>query len=80
MKTLRLIATALFVLIGILPSGASDYLTYLTSERGFAEVSQAEELFSSNGYYYILTSAEDNGLIVGVGAYEDKPGWASADS
>ena len=80
MKTLRLIATALFVLIGILPSEASDYLTYLTAERGFAEVSQAEDLFSSNGYYYILTSAEDNGLIVGVGAYEDKPGWASADS
>ncbi len=80
MKTLRFIAAIAIVLMGILPAAASDYLTYLTPERGYVEVTQTNDLAAGNSYYYILTSAEDNGLIVGIGAYEAKPGWASENS
>ena len=74
MKTLRFIAAIAIVLMGILPAAASDYLTYLTPERGYVEVTQTDDFAAGNSYYYILTSAEDNGLIVGIGAYEAKPG------
>ena len=80
MKALRHFAAIAIVLMGIMPATATDYLSFLTQERGYVEVTKTDDLASDNNYYYILTSAEDNGLIVGIGAYEAKPGWAKEDS
>ena len=66
-------------LISLIAAGA-DYTTLLTPERGFSEVTSLNELFQSDDSYYILTSAENLGLMVGVGACEVKPGWACEDS
>ncbi|MBR3093393.1 MAG: hypothetical protein IKG99_10310 [Bacteroidaceae bacterium] len=63
-----------------LAATAADYTTYLTAERGFTEVTSTEGIVASPDYYYILCSAENTGLIVGVGTYEAKPGWASEQS
>ncbi len=59
---------------------AADYTTYLTSERGFVEVTSAADLLPGTGYCYILAAAEDAGLVVGVGPFQDKPGWATAQT
>ena len=80
MKAFRFISITTFIIIGVLPISAFDYLTYLTPERGFVEVKQTKDIISDSNYYYILTSAEDNGLIVGIGDCENKPGWASTMS
>ena len=64
-------------LMATLPMQAADYTTLLTQTRGFTEVTNASALVASPDYYYILASAEDTGLLVGIGGYELKPGWAS---
>ena len=63
-----------------LAATAADYTTYLTAERGFTEVTSTDAIIASPDYYYILCSAENTDLIVGVGTYEGKPGWASENS
>ena len=55
---------------------AEDYTTYLTPERGFTEVTSTSDLLTGD-YYYVLASAENTEMIVSVGRYEAKPGWAS---
>ena len=59
---------------------ASDYTTFLNSGRGFTEVTSTDAIIASADYYYILTSAENSELIVGIGIYEAKPDWASMES
>lgn len=75
MKKLLTLCAMLLCIIGV---QATDYTTYLTTERGFTEVTNISQI--SSNYYYILTSAENNELIVGIGAYQAKPDWASGDS
>ena len=61
---------------------AADYTTYLTSERGFTEVTTVDGIFTGDSYYYILVPAETRELIVGVGRYEAKAvlkNWESPD-
>ncbi|MBO4315347.1 MAG: hypothetical protein J5867_05225 [Prevotella sp.] len=58
---------------------AGEYTTFLNSERGFTEVTTTNGINDAN-YYYILTPAESNELIVGIGPYEAKPDWASTES
>ncbi|MBR5063034.1 MAG: hypothetical protein IKX24_12965 [Prevotella sp.] len=58
---------------------ADDYTTFLNSERGFTEVTTTNGINDAN-YYYILTPAESNELIVGIGPCEAKPDWASTES
>ena len=60
-----------------LPVMATDYTTYLTTERGFTEVTNTSDIVATPDNYYILCSAENTSLIVGVGTYEGKPDWAS---
>lgn len=59
---------------------AADYTTFLTSQRGFTEVTTTDDIWADAAYYYILVPAESHEFIVGVGSYEAKPEWASADS
>lgn len=59
---------------------AADYTTFLTAERGFVEVTSTSGITGNANDYYILVSAENTGLIVGIGRYEAKPDWASEDS
>ncbi|MBR5697226.1 MAG: dockerin type I repeat-containing protein [Prevotella sp.] len=59
---------------------AADYTTLLTPARGFTEVTSTNAIVASPDYYYILVSAENTGLVVGIGAYEAKPDWASTES
>ena len=61
-------------------ASAADHTTFLTSERGYTEVKQLTDIVSSVNDYYLLVSAENTGLIVGVGPYEAKPDWASGQS
>ena len=63
-----------------LTAAADDYMNYLTSARGFTEVTSTDDILSDADYYYILAPAETNEFIVGIGAYERKPDWASAES
>ena len=60
-----------------LPMQAANYTTLLTPAKGFTEVTSASALVATPDIYYILASAEDTGLLVGIGDYELKPGWAS---
>lgn len=75
-----LFTVATFLLTGILPGNAADYTTFLTMERGFTEVTSQSTLLADGKYYYLLVSAENTGLIVGVGRYEAKPEWASEET
>ena len=54
---------------------ADDYTTYLTSARGFTEVTSTSGLLTGD-YYYVIGSAENTEMIVSVGRYEAKPSWA----
>ena len=80
MRTIRYFLATLCLLMGALTSSAADYTTYLTSARGFTEVTSTDAILADANYYYILVPAETNELIVGVGTYEAKPGWASEES
>jgi len=72
----------LFLFLMFMPfvAMASAYTSYLTIGRGFIEVTNTSGLIADEKYYYILASAENTGLIVGVGQYEGKPGWASEET
>ncbi|MBR4366836.1 MAG: hypothetical protein IKP43_08665, partial [Bacteroidaceae bacterium] len=74
----------LLLTVGLVVASASlqaqNYSTYLTTQRGFTEVTSTDDIVASPDNYYILCSAENTSLIVGVGAYEGKPGWASEES
>ena len=59
---------------------AEGYSTYLTPGRGFTKITTAAGLLHDSRYCYILTAAEDANLIVGIGRYEAKPGWAGEDT
>jgi len=61
-------------------SHAGDYTSYLTTDRGFTEVTSTSNILDGD-YYYILASAENTNLIVGVCDAEDrKASWAPAGS
>ena len=72
------------ILVGLLAAplsvAADDYTTFLTHDRGFTEVTSTAGITGNANDYYILTSAETTALIVGIGAYEAKPDWASTES
>ena len=80
MKSLRCITASLILLLFANTGRAADYTTYLTTARGFTEVTSTEAILADADYYYLLAPAETNELIVGVGSYEAKPDWASEDS
>ena len=80
MKKLQLISILVGLLAAPLSVAADDYTTYLTTDRGFTEVTSTAGFTGNANDYYILTSAETTGLIVGIGAYEAKPDWASTES
>lgn len=80
MKKLQLISILLCLLAAPLSVAADDYTTFLTNNRGFTEVTSTAGFTGNADDYYILTSAETTGLIVGIGAYEAKPDWASTES
>ena len=70
----------LFFALCSLNSKATDYTTWLTSARGFTEVTSASGLLTGD-YYYAICSAENSGLIVGVcPAGDRKAGWAPDNS
>ncbi len=50
---------------------------YLTAARGFTEVTDLEAISGSADDCYILAAAEAADIIVGLGAFEAKPDWAS---
>ena len=58
---------------------AEGYMTYLTPERGFTEVTSTSGLLTGD-YYYVLAADEDTEMIVTVGRYEAKPGWAPEET
>ena len=61
-------------------ANAQDYTKFLSPDRGFTEVTTLDGITGSAADCYILTSAEDESLILGIGRYEAKPDWASEDS
>ena len=77
MKTRKQWLSTIILMVTFASAQAADYLTFLTPERGFVEITDAENLSPGTDYLYILTAAETQELIVGVGAYEDKPSWAT---
>ena len=79
MKTPRILTLLLCLLTASLTAVAGDYTTYLDA-HGFTEVTSMEGITGNANDYYILASAENTGLIVGIGTYESKPDWASTDS
>ena len=66
--------------MGVTTASAQDYSEFLTSARGFTEVTSMEGFTGNATDCYILASAENTGLIVGVGSYKEKPDWASEES
>lgn len=56
------------------------YSAILTTENGFAEVTNTDDILADDQYCYLLTAAETNSLYVGVGKYELKPDWADEDT
>ena len=78
MKTSITLAATLCMAITALPAAAEDYLTFLSPERGYTEVTSVADI--TDDAYYILAAAENSSLIVGLGAYADKPSWASQDT
>jgi len=79
-KTMRLTLSLLVWAVSTLSATAADYTTYLTTGRGFTEVTSTDAIIGDADYYYLLVPAESKELIVGVGSYEAKPDWASTDS
>ena len=80
MKMTRIFVTLLCMAVLSTKAIAADYTTFLTPERGFTEVTTTSGIINDANYYSLLTPAEVNTLIVGVGAYEAKPDWASEQS
>ena len=61
-------------------AAAQDYTTFLTTDRGFTEVTALSGITGNADDFYILVPAESTSLIVGIGSYEAKPDWASVES
>ncbi len=61
-------------------AAAQDYTTFLTTDRGFTEVTALSGITGNADDFYILVPAESTSLIVGIGSYESKPDWASVES
>ena len=80
MKNKQLFLLATLILAASMSAQAADYTTYLTTQRGFTEVTSMDDIVGDAGYYYILTAAETTDLIVGIGRYEGKPDWASEET
>ena len=59
---------------------AARYTTIFTASNGFTEVTSIDGLVADPTQCYILASAENTGLYVGVGKYEEKPDWAGEDT
>lgn len=74
---MRMVAAAICMLCTTMAANAADYTSYLTTSRGFSEVTTVGGIMGNANYLYILVSAEDEALIVGVGPYEGKPDWAA---
>lgn len=79
MRTSRFVFIACLA-VGVTTASAQDYSEFLTSARGFTEVTSMEGFTGNATDCYILASAENTGLIVGVGSYKEKPDWASEES
>ena len=77
---LRLLTTFSFFWMLLLSAIAADYATFINPQRGFTEVKSTDAIRADANYYYILVPAETNELIVGIGAYEAKPSWASEET
>ena len=77
---MRKILCTICVFLATALSCSAAYTDYLTSERGFVEVTDLSGITGSADDYYILASAENTNLILGVGRYEAKPDWASEQS
>ena len=75
-RILTIVVAAVTLLAVSMPVSAVDYNTYLTAARGFTEVTTLNGIWGDAAYCYLLTPAESSKYIVGVGAYEAKPGWA----
>lgn len=80
MKKMRFMMAFICLTIASTMAFADDYTTFINTERGFTEVTTTSGIINDANYYYLLTPAEVNTLIVGVGAYEAKPDWASEQS
>ena len=80
MSIMRYLMAFLCLAVTSTKAVAEDYTTFLNSERGFTEVTTTNDILGDASYYYLLAPAEVNNLIVGVGAYEGKPDWASSES
>ena len=74
----KVISLLFFVSFAIMGRSA-DYTTFLTAQRGFTEVTSTSQILTGD-YYYVIASAENTGLIVTVGRYEGKPGWAPEET
>ena len=80
MKATHTAAVAALTMLSSIVASATDFTTWVTQERGYIEVTTPNEIVSGGEYYYLLVPAEDPSLIVGIGAFEAKPRWASDDS
>lgn len=69
----------IYALVCTLGAQAVNYMTYLTVNRGFTEVKSTDDILTDD-YFYLLAAAENTNLIVGIGRYEAKPGWAGEDT
>ncbi len=76
---MRKILSLFVVLLCVINSRATDYTDFLTAERGFTEVTSTDDILAGD-YYYIIASAENTEMIVSVGHYEAKPGWAPEET
>ena len=79
-KKMRILWTMLCMATATQTALATDYMTILTPENGFTEVTSTDGILIDDQYCYLLTAAETNNLYVGVGKYEEKPGWAGEDT
>ena len=81
MKRIKHIIAVVIALVSVtMPVLAANYSTYLTTKKGFTLIKNTEDIIGGDDYCYILASAEKLNIIVGVGRYEAKPGWASEDT
>ncbi len=81
MRSRILFIIALLVLVSFSKGvNAARYTTFLTESNGFTEVTSIDGLVDDPSQCYILASAENTGLYVGVGKYQEKPSWAGEDT
>lgn len=78
-NTMKKVIPLLFFVSFAIMGRSADYTTFLTAQRGFTEVTSTSQILAGD-YYYVIASAEDTGLIVTVGRYEGKPGWAPEET